>query len=321
MIKLFKKLFLYGALIFLVLEIIVRVFHLHNERPVRYLDDRSVEKWVPNQNEYAVTGNRRENVGEYRINSFGFNSVYDDYKAYGDSVEIALVGDSFIEGFHQNYENSLGQKIEEKLPGVRVFEFGYAGYDLADQLHMIDAYAEMFSAIDHIIIYVKYTDDLTRDSYQVSERLNSNRTLNRMVTKSKLLVYLKDIGLIHAFGTKVRRAIWSFKQGAQPIATKKVPQDSLFLQNFKELTRKYHFDKDRYILFTDDQLCSPIFLDYLDENGFKTIYFGQTLLDTKKPTTLIYDQHWNDFGRELLADLIVNYLKTKEDYNDFNHSF
>ncbi len=42
-----KKLFLYVLLILLVLEIIVRVFHLYTDNVPQYIDEFGVEKRVP----------------------------------------------------------------------------------------------------------------------------------------------------------------------------------------------------------------------------------------------------------------------------------
>ena len=36
-----------------------------------------------------------------------------------------------------------------------------------------------------------------------------------------------------------------------------------------------------------------------------------TLKASKTPTTLIYDRHWNDHGRSLVAELIANYYKNQ----------
>jgi hypothetical protein len=94
--KLFLKSLLYLVLIVLVLELLVRIFHLTKDYPVRYVDKFEVEKWVPNQEGYSVTGNRRQNFSKFYINNSGFNS-YREFTPSKDKVEIALVGDSFIE--------------------------------------------------------------------------------------------------------------------------------------------------------------------------------------------------------------------------------
>ncbi|MGB5692170.1 MAG: hypothetical protein WBM43_06155, partial [Flavobacteriaceae bacterium] len=64
----------YAVLMLLVLECLVRIFHLHKDTPERHIDDKGVEKWVPGQQGYSVTGNRRQNFSEYRINNSGYNS-------------------------------------------------------------------------------------------------------------------------------------------------------------------------------------------------------------------------------------------------------
>ncbi|MDP5228820.1 MAG: hypothetical protein NWQ38_00390, partial [Cellulophaga sp.] len=192
MLQILKKILVYGFLMLFALELGVRIFHLHNERPVRFADDKNVEKWIPNQTDYSITGNRKQNVGKYSINNFGFNSVHENYEPSKNKKEIALVGDSFIEGFHEDYTNSLGQQIERELNQTTVLEFGYAGYDLADELHLITAYSDIFKNINHSFIYLRYSDDLDRDTYELSSRLSLDSKLSRIVKQIKLLVYLKD---------------------------------------------------------------------------------------------------------------------------------
>lgn len=310
------KIGFYGVLMLLGIELLVRVFHVYTERPERYLDGYDVEKWVPNQTGLSVTGNRKQNVGKYRINQFGFNSVYDTYDPKGDGLDVALVGDSFIEGFHQDYNNSLGQKVEHYTDDkVKVWEFGYAGYDLADQLHLIKAYDSIFKKMDRTIIYMRFTDDLTRSEYKISNRLSLDTPVNRILKEIKTVVYLKDIGLFDPI-TKTVGSVLSLLKGktdgqGTPKAPDKVAIDEKRLENFKTLVETYGYDKKKNILLLDGRLCSEDFLNYLKGNGYQIIDFSKTFLASETPTDLIYDQHWNDHGRELLAELISNYLKKK----------
>ena len=114
-----------------------------------------LKKWVPNQNGFSVTGNRRQNFSEYKINNSGYNS-YREFNPTANKTELALVGDSFIEGFHQNYYNSIGKKIEQQFADIEVYEYGYAGYDFADQLHLVHSYKEQFDHIDQVILGIKF---------------------------------------------------------------------------------------------------------------------------------------------------------------------
>jgi len=304
-------------MLLLALELLVRVFHLHNERPARYLDEHQVEKWVPNQAEFSVTGNRKQNVGEYRINNFGFNSIYDNYNIDPTKNNIALVGDSFIEGFHTNYTKSLGQQIEKKNANVKVLEFGYSGYDFADQMHLIKSYNHIFKELDHVIVYLRFTDDLERDAYKKSNRLSLNTPVNKLLKKSKLIMYAKDIGLIDPIKNKTTSILSVIKgKREEALNNKKLNNDSLYLANFMSLTKEYQFNREKYTLLLDKSLCSKNFLDYLNTNNYKTIDINLAFNKANKPVTLIYDQHWSNYGRDLAAKSIANYLERS--INNFN---
>jgi len=314
MLKIIKKIAIYSVLILLGLELLVRFFHLHNERPVRYLDTKEVEKWVPNQTGYSVTGNRRQNVGAYRINDFGFNSVHKNFSTSKDSLEIAIVGDSFIEGFHEDVTNSLGQQVEKKVAGSKVIELGYAGYDLADQLHLISTYEDLFKEMDHTFIYLKYTDDLDRSSYEISSRLGLNTPISRIIKKIKFLVYFKDIGLLDPLTQLPKRILSTLKNKKiktktdQELRLLEQEKDVKRLDNFISLIKLYPMDSHKSTFLLDKSLCSPMFLEYLDTNNFKVLDFGEVLDQSKEETTLIYDQHWSKHGRELMRNVLVNYI-------------
>ncbi|MEM7486621.1 MAG: hypothetical protein AAF348_15540 [Bacteroidota bacterium] len=308
--RLFLKLLGYGFLMLVALELLVRLFYLGKDTPIRIVDENGVEKWRPIQNGFSVTGNRRQNFSAYHINNSGFNS-YREYLPTKDKIEIALVGDSFIEGFHQNYYSSTGRKIERKLPGVEVYEYGYAGYDMADQLHLIHAYKKKFDLIDHVVIGVKFSNDLRRSEYQISqERIRLENPRNRLLKKSKLLVYTKSIGLLDPVSRMGSDVINLLKQKTAPLAVNTIKsKDSLYLNNFEMLVQKYGFDKDRFVLLLDKDKTSSLFTDYLEVNNFNYIDFSKTLKESKKPTTLIYDMHWNNHGRNLIAEIIAEYIK------------
>lgn len=319
MFQIFKKILLYGFIILVALELLVRIFHLQNEMPNRFVDDKNVEKWAPNQTGYSITGNRKQNIGKYSINNFGFNSVHTNYYPTKGGFEIALVGDSFLEGFHENYTNSLGQQIEEQLKGTTVLEFGYSGYDLADELYLIHAYSDLFKKIDHTFIYIRFTDDLERDIHQLSSRLSLETPLSRIAKQLKLLVYLKDIGAldpitqlpgrIKGFIATITGSLNSKEESLEALEKEAIAADNLKLENFKKLITTYPIDKEKFTFLLDKSICSDAFLNYLQANNYKTLDLNEALGGSKQPTTLIYDQHWSPHGRSLIADLIVAYIE------------
>jgi hypothetical protein len=322
-----KKIVVYSILILLLLEGLVRLFHLQNEVPRRFVDDKGVEMWVPNQTGYSITGNRKQNVGQYHINDFGFNSVHQKYPPKADAFEIALVGDSFIEGFHEDYTNSLGQQIEKSLPKTTVLEFGYGGYDLADELHLIHAYKDLFDKIDYTFIYLRFTDDLDRDAYKESSRLSLDTPFRRIAKQIKLLVYLKDIGALDPL-LQIPSRIKGFISGVKEttsseaeLAAKEKLKNDVSLENFKILLETYPIDKEKFTFLLDSSLCSLEFLKYLNQNNYNFLDINTVLSKSLRPTTLVYDQHWSTHGRELIAALVVEKMTGTANNNSQSSTF
>lgn len=313
MVKLIKKITFYFILILLVLEVLVRFFHLHNELPQRYVADDGILKWVPNQQGYSVYGNRRQNFSEYHINSSGYNS-YREFSPSDDIIEVAIIGDSYIEGFHQDYNNSIGKKIEKKLNGIEVFEYGHSSNDLADQLYLINSNKKKFEKVDYIILYLKYKNDLFRSEYKFVKRT----PLFPVLRHSKLVVYLLNIGMADPI-KNVHKRLGSLKGKVLGNVVKnekdapKIDKDSLYLENFKSLVEKYNFDKSKTSLLLDSRVTDTKFLEYLQKEQIDVIDFADSFEASGgiKKTTLIYDLHWNDFGREIIATEISELLKKR----------
>lgn len=312
--KLIIKIVIYSLMILISLEIIVRVFHLSKDDPSRFVDEYGVEKWIPNQEGYSVTGNRNQNFSKFHINKSGFNS-YREFTPSKDKTEIALVGDSYIQGFHQNYNNSIGKKIENRLENVEVYEYGYAGYDLADQLHLINKYKKDFDLIDHVFIGLQFKTDLTRGEYKIiQDRMHLESPIYNNIRKIKLLVYTKNIGVLDPLSKLVGKLSLIGKKNSAP-PQKARPKEDIdtinlaYIENFKSLIGKYGFNKERFVFLLDSSITPNIFLGFLDENNFKYLDFHEAFNESTKPTTLIYDRHWNNHGRDIMANLISNYYK------------
>ena len=314
-----QKLLLYTLLIFVALELLVRAFHLYTEDPPRFIDEFGVEKRVPNNTGYAVYGNRNQKFSRFRINQQGFNS-HREFVPGTDKFEVAITGDSFIEGFHQDVNNSIGNKIEDLLPGIEVYEYGYAGYDLANQMHLINAYGEDFEKIDEIIVYLNYESDLNRASYTPNyDRIKMLRSpLFRLRDNIKLLAYGSKIGVLEPL--KKLATGKAFEEGRKGYQTNEIEvmsaeeiriRDEQYLNNFKSLARLYGFDKSKTTFLLDSRKTSAYFLSYCQENGIRYIDFAPTFQSSNRATTLIYDWHWNNHGRDLIAKVVSNYVEEK----------
>ncbi len=83
------------------------------------------------------------------------------------------------------------------------------------------------------------------------------------------------------------------------------------IENFKSLINLYGFDKSKTSFLLDSRKTSQRFLDYCLENNITIIDFSENFKNSKKGTTLIYDWHWNNHGRELIAITIADYINRK----------
>ncbi|WP_420322288.1 hypothetical protein [Flagellimonas sp.] len=313
MTRFLLKIGLYGILIFVILEVLVRIFHLYDDRPTRFVDSDGINKWIPGQTGYAVYGNRVQNKSAYRINKSGFNS-YREFEPSNDKIEIALIGDSFIEGFHQDYTNSIGKKIENKIDGIEVYEYGHASNDFADQLYLISKNQDHFSKIDHIVFYLRYGDDLERNQYKHINR----KPLFKTLRKSKLLEYGINIGLmdpIKSAMVSVRGFAGSRekKDSDRKQETTKVDSAQLRQDNFDHLIERYNFDIHKSVILLDSRETPDSFLAHLQTRAITIIDFANAFEQAGgyRKTTLIYDQHWNNFGREIIAGEIYKLIQRK----------
>lgn len=317
--KFILKTILYIVLILAIVEAVVRVFHLYTEDPPRFIDEFGVEKRVPGNTGYAVTGNRNQNYSRFSINKAGFNS-HREFTPTKDKFEIALIGDSFIEGFHQDFDDSTGKKIEDRIPNSEVYEYGYSGYDLANQMHLIKAYRKDFDLIDEIIIYLNYESDLDRAVYEPNyDRLKLvNSTPFKIRDNIKILAYGSKIGILEPLKRLVSgKAFEEPKNGYQTNEIEAINEskqkaiDLQRIENFKSLINLYGFNKSKTSLLLDSRKTSSRFLDYCEANHINVIDFADNMKNSKKATTLIYDWHWNNHGRDLIATTIADYIKLK----------
>ncbi|MFK7780114.1 MAG: hypothetical protein QM490_03110, partial [Candidatus Gracilibacteria bacterium] len=196
-----------------------------------------------------------------------------------------------------------------KLKDVEVYEYGHGGYDMADQLHLIHVYKDDFDLIDYIIIYLKFENDLKRSQYVLNHDyvniMNSFRF--RIREKIKLLRYIDRIGLFEPF-RQIRSKLRNNENDKKNLKVdEKVYLE--YLDNFKTLIQTFGINKEKTAFLLDKNKTHKSFLDYCDQMGYNYIDIGAALEESKKPTTLIYDKHWNNNGRSIIASVIIKYAK------------
>lgn len=95
-----------------------------------------------------------------RTNSFGFRDSEREHQVGGESRRIALLGDSFVEGYYVPFENSLSQSMEKELgpDQFEVLNFGVRGYGTLQALLMFQEHAVHFQPNLTVLFFVHGND-------------------------------------------------------------------------------------------------------------------------------------------------------------------
>ncbi|NNE77233.1 MAG: hypothetical protein HKN31_09195, partial [Pricia sp.] len=139
-------------------------------------------------------------------------------------------------------------------------------------------------------------------------------TLFKIRDHIKLLSYGSKIGILEPL-KKLAQEGNAFDDTEKGYKTNEVidvdeqrKRDEKRIANFKSLVDLYGFDKDKTTILLDARKTSAAFINYCLANGIHFIDFSDRFKKSNKPTTLIYDHHWNAHGRELIAEEIASYL-------------
>ncbi len=146
----------------------------------------------------------------------------------------------------------------------------------------------------------------------VKERMRLESPKYRLLKKSKLLVYAQSIGAVGSLKNIANKLI----SGIKPSKKKKtvIPKSEKdkydeYLKNFEKLIATYGFDKERFVFLLNLNETPKLFIEYLQLHDYNYIDFSKALDSSKLPTDLVYDKHWNNHGRTIVANLISDYIK------------
>ncbi len=144
---------------FILLELTLRIFQFAgNTVPQVNLNGNKLRK--PNVTGEWIRGGMGEIRSTYHFNNKGWNSTVDYSDAMADSLKIALIGDSYVQGFHTSVDSSIGRQFEYLYRSSKiVYEYGQAGGNIVDFSKIYEAY----HLEDYFKVFILITDkDLTK---------------------------------------------------------------------------------------------------------------------------------------------------------------
>ena len=194
---------------------------------------------------------------------------------------------------------------------------------MANQMHLIYTYKDQFDLIDKIIIYLNYEDDLDRGVYDPNyDRIKMLKSTPFKIRDNiKILAYGSKIGILEPL-----KRLVAGKDNDETIQEKKSDttklegehekfdkvEDLEKISNFESLMKSYGFNKNKTAFLLDSRTTSSRFLEYLDKNYISYIDFAENFEKSKASLILIYDFHWNNHGRDIIAKTIADYISSQK---------
>lgn len=325
MIKLIIRVITFFVFTLFIFEIYIRIFHLYDDIPKVHLDSNKLLVYKPNQNGSYNFGNRKEVDSKYLINSAGFNSLV-EYDFSTNTPKIALIGDSYIEGFHQDVNNSIGRMLD-RLGGYQCYEYGISGWTLNDYLNLISSDSTQFNQFEYIFINLNPSDL----QYSLHDYLNSDESKlkvdkqNSFIYKYiysnvKLLSSANQMGIFNNLGKKIK--IFSRDNQLESNNNDLLESNNNDLQFtiFHEILNYYNIpikNEKLIFLFNSNLKYQESFLELIKQ-GYNFIDLSKSFNESEDLPYFRFDQHWNNKGRLLVAKEIllkINNLESKDILN------
>jgi hypothetical protein len=274
----------------ILLEGTTRVFDLSGHvMPDTNVNNNSLK--LPNSEGIWIRGGMREIASHYKINPQGFNSLKDFSTLDESKLSIAIIGDSYIHGFHVDVENSIGRMLEaETQNDVEVHEYGQAGGNIVDFSLMFDQMIR--NRYDYTFILITDKDITAKKPSFMGkgDKIKQNSVLREIYKRSSFMRYFN---INHKLSLKLKE-IFSF-----PISSngeqKRITSNDINIAAFKE------FDSTCAILYEkgrlDTTLVTPFNLPFAE------------VVPQYTPINHGFDGHWNLNGRKNCALAIKNYIE------------
>lgn len=296
--------------VFVFLEITIRLFGLVGEqKPKEIVEGNKVLK--PGAEGYWVRGGLAEIDSYFSINNKGFNSMKDYELLNNENINVAIIGDSYIEGFHVDVNLSIGRQLEKIIgSAIVVHEYGIAGANVADYNLVCKDYIKDKN-YDYVFIYI--TDEDLKKAKPSFMRTDIKKNIGNKEDKISITSFLYNNVYTYSYlninhGLQ-KNFVSLIKNGPESIA-KIHNKDKIVLQISKEeylneinKTSISDIPNDVVFVYEEGKLDTR-FINYFD-------YEFLNIKHIKKPYDFGFDKHWNTNGRYNFAKTIAEYIKNK----------
>ena len=276
-------------------EAILRIFNLSRFTfPLTVVDNN--ELYLPGNYGYYIGGGFGEIKAVYKINQQGWNSVLDYNEVEKESSKrVAVIGDSFIEGFQVDVTKSIGRQLDSLTKFQTItHEYGHSGANVFDFELVYEEYVK--NNYDYVFVLISNGNlSAFSPSFMKNSNLHGGRNIMREVySRSAILSYLN----INHLMTQNLKNIFPKHFQSQGIT----PSGSFAENKWKS---NIGFGPEVYYLFEPDKL---------DVESFKNAYHinpNRLIPIIHSKSEIIdfgFDSHWNLTGRRNCARTIYSVL-------------
>ena len=227
---------------------------------------------------------------KYSINNVGFVSTRDYYFGENDEFKIAIIGDSFVEGFQVDSKKSIGRLLEKKQLEYEVYELGFSGYNFHNYVELYEKFSLDNFKYVFIIIDIQDLKALRAEKIKFTDAIKVKEMIFRNLYNN--FYFFKYLNWNHAIVSKTIGILDNFKLQKQT-------------------------DIDYVDITSFMQENTNVFLVLKSENDsiLKTVYPNLDFIDikhTRIPFDFGYDQHWNLNGKYNVAETLVKWINQQK---------
>jgi lysophospholipase L1-like esterase len=257
LINIFLLVFVTLILIFLIEDVLRAVYPLeHNLEKQHILSDYGIFFREP-YSQFTYAPPSKEFSQDIRLNSRGLRDTEHSYKKSSSVYRIAVVGDSFIDGYQVNLADTIPKLLETRLnergkKSYEVINFGFGGYGPIAEAVLVEE--EVLKYEPDMVIFAYYIgNDLTRMDSGAYKEFPSNfwdlewhKTLKKKVYGNDLMIKMKSFfrrnSMIRFLVKKTMTNIGGGAEGVNDlIPVSKKYYDDEYVTNLKDVRSIFNF--------------------------------------------------------------------------------
>ena len=234
----------------------------------------------------------------FRINNYGYNSLIDYEFDSNNNKKIALLGDSFVEGFQVDVDKSIGRLLEKELESKNiVYEFGLSANNLLNNIETykkfnLNKFQTVFLFLDLDDIHADIPHKTTFNSYLAFKELYLRKFYDHFK-------FIKFLNFNHEIIRKLKSGL---NFGVKNIPTK-APINCNDSNHFETLLNFITKNDNIVVVLKND---IEFFISILGEKEYVEI------IHDLKPFSFGYDMHWNLNGRKNVVNSLAKWINQKK---------